>query len=94
MYEVLSLFTFLIYSSQHVKPHQNQKLLDSEEFQFRFDAGVMMPSISIVIKQKDEIVRSLMMHYLVFRAMSNGAMLCLVSTLVSQVALLIPTITQ
>ena len=42
-----------------------RKLLDSEEFQFRFDAGVTMPSISVGIEQ-DEIVRSLIMHYLVF----------------------------
>lgn len=42
------------------------QLLDSEEFQFRFDAGVTVPSASIGIEQKDEIVHSLVMHYLVY----------------------------
>ena len=43
-----------------------RELLDSEDFQFRFDAGVTVPSTSLEIEQRDDIIRSLVMHYLVF----------------------------
>ena len=41
-------------------------LLDSDDFQFRFDAGVTVPSSSLTVEQIDDITHSLMMHYLVF----------------------------
>ena len=43
-----------------------RKVLDSEEFQFRFDAGLAVPSSSLEIGQISDIVHSLVMHYLVF----------------------------
>ena len=41
-------------------------LIDSDDFLFRFDAGVTVPSSSLAIEQRDDIIRSLVMHYLVF----------------------------
>ena len=42
-----------------------RRFLDSQEFSFRFDAGLCMPSSSITIEQKDEIARSLVTHFVV-----------------------------
>ncbi len=41
-------------------------LVDSEEFAFRFDAGVTMPSTSVTLENKEEVAGALAMHYLVY----------------------------
>ena len=43
-----------------------REFFDSEDFQLRFDAGVTVPSTSLAIEQRDDIICSLVMHYLVF----------------------------
>ena len=43
-----------------------KRLLDSKEFEFRFDAGLSFPSNSVKIENVDDIVRSLAMHFLVY----------------------------
>lgn len=40
--------------------------MDSEEFLFRFDAGVSMPSSSIAIDNKEDVALSLAKHYLIY----------------------------
>jgi len=40
-----------------------RKLLDSLEMSIRFDAGVCMPASSVNISQREEIVQSLIKHY-------------------------------
>lgn len=42
-------------------------LLDSEEFEFRFDAGLAMPTSSISISDKKQIAMSMAMHFLVYK---------------------------
>ena len=39
-----------------------REMLDSEEFQFRFDAGVAVPSSSVEIEQINDIIHSLVMN--------------------------------
>ena len=43
-----------------------QALLDSDEYQFRFDIGVNVPSASVALKDKERIALSIAMHYLVY----------------------------
>ena len=40
-------------------------LLDSDDFTFRFDAGVCMPSSSVTLKNKGEVAKSIAMHFTV-----------------------------
>lgn len=48
-----------------------REVLDSDSCQFRFDAGVCMPSRSVLFQQRDVIVQDLVMHYLVHSCKSE-----------------------
>ena len=41
-------------------------MLSSDEYSFRFDAGVSMPSTSITIKDKEDIAMCIAKHFLVY----------------------------
>ena len=41
-------------------------LLDSPEFLFRFECVFVVPSISLTVADKDDVIRSLRLHYLIY----------------------------
>ena len=43
-----------------------RKLLDSAQFQFRFDAGCPMPSQSVSIDDKEALTKSLAMNFVIY----------------------------
>ena len=38
-------------------------MLDSDEFEFRFDCGICQPSSSFTLRNKEEIISSISLHY-------------------------------
>ena len=43
-----------------------QKLLDSEEFSFRFEFGFGIPSCKVTLADREDVVRSLSLHNLIY----------------------------
>ncbi len=46
-------------------------LLDSDEFDFRYDCGITQPSSRLEIKDRDRIVTSFVMHYAIMYCMTE-----------------------
>lgn len=61
------MFKIIILQLSQCKSTEDLKdLLDSKEFEFRFDAGLSFPSDSVKIEDVNNIIRSLAMHFLVY----------------------------
>lgn len=45
---------------------QIRVLIDSEEFQFRFECGFSAPSSALTVGEKEDIMKSLSLHYLIY----------------------------
>ena len=61
-YECCSLF-----SCRFFRLFQLRTLLDSGEFEFRFEAGMATPTSFISIEDKKEMAMSMAMHFLVYK---------------------------
>ena len=48
-----------------------RQLLGSEDYNFRYDAGVCMPSTAVSLKQKEDIALALAKHYLLYSTMAE-----------------------
>ena len=47
--------------------HELQELLDSDDYDFRYDCGIMQPTQSIQLTERDHIISCIAKHYAVLR---------------------------
>ena len=66
------LFSVSIYQMQAANSDEGvRQLLDSPEFEFRFDSGICQPSQSLALSDRDAIVSSITMHHTIYSCRSE-----------------------
>ena len=65
LYLKLNFYQFFQILSAHTT-EELKVLLDSEEFEFRFDAGVTTPSAALTLQDQKQVAISMAMHFLVY----------------------------